>query len=425
MAVSKAELAKGENRSVRLGRQPEINIGTLGHVDNGKSTIVQSLTGVWTARHSEELRRGITIRVGYADASFYECPSCEPPSNYSTSSVCPNCKSETRFLRSVSFVDCPGHHSLMVTMLSGAAIMDGALFVISSNVKCPQAQDREHLLAAQMVGLRNLVVVQNKIDVVDRERAKQNYAEILDFTKNTVGEGAPVIPVSAQHRLNMDTLICAIQERMPTPKRDQSLSPRMSVLRSFDVNKPGTDSEDLAGGVVGGSIVQGVFKERDEVEIRPGIKVEDGNRVRYEALRATLGRLEAGGGEVRQASPGGLIALGTDLDPSVTKSDGLVGNVLGRVGTLPPTLEKVNLDVDLFEKAVGTEQLVPVQKIKMNEPLVLNAGTAVTSGVVVSAREELADVALKKPICAEPGSKVALSRRIGESWRLIGFGILR
>jgi translation initiation factor 2 subunit 3 len=403
------------------GQQPEVNIGTLGHVDNGKSTIVQSLTGVWTARHSEELRRGITIRVGYADAKFYECPYSDPPSNYSTGPICPN-GTLAKFLRSVSFVDCPGHHSLMVTMLSGAAIMDGALFVISSNVKCPQAQDREHLVAAQMIGLKNLVIVQNKIDVVDRERAKQNYDEILEFTRNTVAEGAPVIPVSAQHKLNMDALVGSIQERIPTPTRDQHLPPRMSILRSFDVNKPGTEIDHLNGGVVGGSVVQGGFRRGDEVEIRPGIKTEEGNKVRYEPLLAKVGRLEAGGGEVKQATPGGLIAMGTDLDPSLTKSDGLVGNVLGKVGTLPQTLEKVSLDVELFERAVGTEQLVPVQKVKMNEPLVLNAGTAVTSGVVVSAREDIVDVTLKKPISADPGSKVALSRRIGESWRLIGFG---
>ncbi|TMI30315.1 translation initiation factor IF-2 subunit gamma [Candidatus Bathyarchaeota archaeon] len=405
--------------------QPEINIGTLGHVDNGKSTIVQALTGVWTARHSEELRRGITIRIGYADASFYECPSCEPPYNYSTSKICPNCKSETKFLRSVSFVDCPGHHSLMVTMLSGAAIMDGSMFVISANVKCPQAQDREHMLAAQMVGLRKMVVVQNKIDVVDRARAKVNYQEIREFTKDTVAGNAPVIPVSAQHKLNMDVLIAAIQEKIPTPKRDSSVAPRMSILRSFDVNKPGTEVEDILGGVVGGSVVQGVFKRGEEIEIKPGIKVGESNRVTYERLVANVETLQAGDGEVKQAMPGGLIAVGTDLDPSITKSDGLVGNVLGRSGTLPDILEKVSLNVDLFERAVGTEQLVPVQKIKMNEPLVLNAGTAVTSGLVVSAREDIADVQLKKPICADPGSKVALSRRIGESWRLIGFGTIR
>ena len=394
-------------------------------MDNGKSTIVQSLTGVWTARHSEELRRGITIRIGYADASFYECPTCEPPSNYSTSKICPNDKTPTKFLRSVSFVDCPGHHSLMVTMLSGAAIMDGSLFVVSSNVKTPQAQDREHMLAAQMIGLHNMIMVQNKIDVVDRDRARANYKEIHDFAAGTVAEEAPVIPVSAQHKLNMDVLIWAIQEKIPTPKRDQSIDPRMSILRSFDVNRPGTEVEELVGGVVGGSILQGVLKKGDESEIRPGIKTEGTNKIAYESLITRVEDLQAGGGDVKHATPGGLIAVGTDLDPSITKSDGLVGNVLGRAGTLPATLEKVSLDIDLFEKAVGTEQLVAVQKIKTNEPLVLNAGTAVTSGIVVSAREDVADVSLKKPICADAGSKVALSRRIGDSWRLIGFGTIR
>ena len=405
--------------------QPEVNIGTLGHVDNGKSTIVQALTGVWTARHSEELRRGITIRIGYADSTFYECPSREPPSNYSTSKTCPNGGSPAKFLRSVSFVDSPGHHSLMVTMLSGAAIMDGALFVLSANVKAPQAQDREHMVAAQMIGLRNLIIVQNKIDVVDRARALENYGEIKDFIKETSAADAPIIPVSAQHKLNIDALIAAIQERIPTPVRDEVVNPRMSILRSFDVNKPGTEVEELVGGVVGGSVVQGVFKKGDEIEIRPGIKSDSGNKATYQPLIANVKALQAGGGDVKQAAPGGLVAVGTDLDPSVTKSDGLVGNVLGRAGTLPPTLEKVSLDVDLFEKAVGTELLVSVQKIKMNEPLVLNAGTAVTSGTVSSVRENIADVVLRKPISADPGYKVALSRRIGESWRLIGFGTIR
>ncbi len=303
--------------------------------------------------------------------------------------------------------------------------MDGALFVVSSNVKCPQAQDREHMLAADMIGLRKLVMVQNKIDVVDRTRAKENYDEILSFAKNTVAEGAPVVPISAQHKLNMDVLIEAIQQRIPTPKRDSTLPPRLSILRSFDINRPGTESDDLSGGVVGGSVVQGLFKLGDEVEIRPGIRSEEGSKVRFERLLASVESLQAGGADAKVATPGGLIAMGTDLDPSVTKSDGLVGNVVGKIGSLPPSMEKVSLDVELFDQAVGTEQLVPVQKIKMNEPLVLNIGTAVTSGVVASIRENLADVSLKKPICADPGSKIALSRRIGESWRLIGFGALR
>jgi translation initiation factor 2 subunit 3 len=416
---------KSEKKSDELVVQPEANIGTLGHVDNGKSTLVQALTGIWTARHSEELRRGITIKIGYADAFIYKCPKCRAPSNYTTRTKCPNCGSETKFVRAVSFVDCPGHHSLMVTMLSGSALMDGALFVLASNAKCPQAQDREHLLAAESVGIKNLIFVQNKIDVVTRERAIENHKEIETFVKGTVAEDSPIIPISAQHGTNIDVLLKEIEDRIPTPKRNLASAARGYVLRSFEVNKPGTDVDDLVGGVIGGSIIQGVFRVGDEVEIRPGILVQEGGKTRYERLLTTVRSLSVSRGPVQEARSGGLVGIGTDLDPSLTKSDGLVGSVAGKVDTLPPTMGSITLDVRLFEKVVGTEEAVPVDKIRTNEALVLNVGTTVTSGVVTSAREDVADVTLKKPICAESGAKVAISRRIADSWRLIGFGTLR
>lgn len=405
--------------------QPEVNIGTLGHVDNGKSTLVQALTGVWTARHSEELRRGITIKIGYADVFIYKCPKCRGPYNYTVQTKCPNCASETKFKRAMSFVDCPGHHSLMVTMLSGSALMDGALFVLASNAKCPQAQDREHLLAAQSVGIKNLVFVQNKIDVISKDRALENYKEIKGFVKGTIAEDAPIVPVSAQHGTNMDVLLREIEDRIPTPKRDLSAPPRLYVLRSFEVNKPGTEIDDIVGGVVGGSIVQGVFRVGDPIEIRPGILIQEAGKSRYEPLATTVRSLSVSKGQVQEATSGGLVGIGTDLDPSLTKSDGLVGSVAGKVGTLPTTLGKITLDVKLFEKVVGTELAVAVDKIRTNDALVLNVGTTVTSGVVSSACEDLADINLRKPVCVEVGAKVAISRRIADSWRLIGFGTLR
>jgi translation initiation factor 2 subunit 3 len=416
---------KEEKRREEPVVQPEVNIGTLGHVDNGKSTLVQALTGIWTARHSEELRRGITIRIGYADAFVYKCPKCHAPNNYTVQKKCPNCGTETKFQRAISFVDCPGHHSLMVTMLSGSALMDGALFVLASNAKCPQAQDREHLLAAQSVGIKKLVVVQNKIDVATKEGALENYKEIKAFVKGTIAEGAPIIPISAQHGTNIDVLLQEIEERIPTPKRDLDAPPRMYVLRSFEVNKPGTDVEEILGGIIGGSIVQGRFRVGDEIEIRPGIPVQEGGKTKYERLITTIRSLSVSKGQVQEATSGGLVGLGTDLDPSLSKSDGLVGSVAGKTDTLPLTMEKVTLDVKLFEKVVGTELVVPVERIRSNEALVLNVGTTVTSGIVTSARENLADITLKKPVCAEAQSKVAISRRIADSWRLIGFGTLR
>ncbi len=412
------------SKNIPIG-QPEVNIGTLGHVDNGKSTLVQALTGVWTARHSEELRRGITIRIGYADAYFFKCPNCKAPQCYTNDMKCSVCGSKTELLRGVSFVDCPGHHSLMLTMLSGAALMDGALFVVAADSKFPQAQDREHLLAAEMVGIKNIIIVQNKIDIVSKKRALENYNEIEEFIKGTLTEKSPIVPLSAHHSANLDLLIKIIEDRIPTPKRNISVDPKMHVLRSFDVNKPGTEIQDLAGGVLGGSIVEGVFKKGDNIEIRPGARIEKSGKQSYQPLFSTVEELHISKGKVNEAGPGGLVGIGTSLDPSNTKTDRLVGNMVGREGKLPDVLNKVTLDIQLFERVVGTEEQAPVDKIKTNEPLVLNVSTNVTSGIITSAREDIIDMDLKRPICALQGNKVAISRRIGDSWRLIGFGTIK
>jgi len=157
--------------TMRIPKQPECNIGTSGHVDHGKTSLVASITGVWASAHSEELKRGITIKVGYADAAFYKCSHTPPPEAYSTSPTCPVCGQETQLLRTVSFVDAPGHESLMTNMLAGAALMDGAILVIAANEPVPMPQTREHMLALQMLGMKKMVIVQNKIDRVDSEGA--------------------------------------------------------------------------------------------------------------------------------------------------------------------------------------------------------------------------------------------------------------
>jgi translation initiation factor 2 subunit 3 len=311
----------------------------------------------------------------------------------------------------------------MANMLSGAAVMDGSILVIASNEKVPQPQTREHLLALQMMGMKNIVIVQNKVDLISDIDAAENYKAIRSFVAGSVAADAPIIPVSAQHRLNIDALIEAIEENIPTPKRDENAPPLMHVLRSFDVNHPGLDESKLVGGVLGGTLLQGKLAEGDEIELKPGI-IDEG-KTEADPIVTRVTSVMTSAGKSRQASPGGLIAIGTELDPFFTRSDLLVGSVLGRPGNLPPVFESLSMDVKLFETAVGTQDQVKVDKIRMSEIFRLNVGTGVTVGIVSSSREAIVDCKLKKPICAAKGSRVAISRRIGDRWRLIGAGTVR
>jgi translation initiation factor 2 subunit 3 len=407
-----------------LARQPEINIGTMGHVDHGKTTLVQALTGVWASRHSEELKRGITIKLGYADMPVYKCPKCEPPKNYTTKPVCPACGSKAVFVRAVSFVDAPGHEALMATMLSGAAIMDGAILVIAADEPCPQPQTREHLAAANVIGIRNIIVVQNKIDIVDEKRAHQSYAEIKNFVKGTVAEDAPIIPISAQRGINTDILLQAMEELMPTPKRNETKPPFMYVVRSFDINRPGTTIDKLEGGVIGGTIVEGKLKVGDELEIRPGIAAAEGKNT-YTPLHSEIVSLQAGGKKVEEAHCGGLVGIGTLLDPSYSKADGLTGNIAGKTDMLPPILTELTLETQILDRAVGTKELMKIEEVSMNETLLLHVGAAITVGKVASIRKDTVLIKLTRPVCAQTASRVALSRKIAGRWRLIGYGTIR
>ena len=400
---------------------PEVNIGMVGHVDHGKTTLVAALSGVWTDRHSEELKRGISIKLGYADTTFRKCPECEGIDAYMVERICPKHGIETEILRTVSFVDSPGHETLMATMLSGAALMDGAVLVIAANEKCPRPQTKEHLMALEIIGVDKIVIVQNKIDIVSKDRVAENYREIMDFIRGTIAEDAPVIPVSAQQRVNVDAVIEAIESTIPTPERDLESSPLMYVARSFDVNKPGTRPERLVGGVIGGSLSRGVLRVGDEIEIRPGLKDEKGT---YNSIFTEVTSIVASGRTVESATPGGLIGIATKLDPYITKGDGLVGNVVGHPDRLPEVLYNFVMDVKLLERVVGAEEELLVERIKMNEPLMLSIGTSTTLGVVTSARDDLVEVRLRRPVCAEKGAKVAISRRVGSRWRLIGAGTI-
>ena len=425
-----------------ISRQATINIGTIGHVAHGKSTIVKAISGVQTVRFKNELVRNITIKLGYANAKIYKCDSesCQRPRKFRSAGSgkeddfpCdrPGCTGRFRIERHVSFVDCPGHDILMATMLNGAAIMDAALLLIAANESCPQPQTSEHLAAIEIMKLSHIIMLQNKIDLVKEVQAKDQYQSILKFVQGTVAEGAPVIPISAQLKYNIDVICEHICNKIPIPDRDFKSPPRLIVIRSFDVNKPGCEVDDIQGGVVGGSILRGVLKVGMEIEVRPGLisKDETGKTV-CSPIFSKITSMHADQNELQYAVPGGLIGVGTKIDPMLTRADRMVGQVLGAVGTLPSIFTEVEITHYLLRRLLGVRvegerKGARVQKLAKGEVLMINIGSLSTQGKVTAVKADLAKVSLDKPVCCEVGEKIALSRRVERHWRLIGWGQIR
>jgi len=393
--------------------QADVNIGLLGHVDHGKTTLTKALTGKWTDTHSEEMKRGISIRLGYADAYLYYCPKCKKTA---LDKKCTGCGGKAEVKRKISFVDAPGHETLMTTVISAASILDGALFLIAANEKCPQPQTLEHMLVLDTTGIKNVIVVQTKVDLVPKEKALENYREIKQFLKGTIAENAPVIPVSAHTGLNLDHLVQEIDRIKPREsRRDAPL--RMYISRSFDINKPGSEIAKIKGGVIGGSIVEGSLKLGEEIEISPGLARKEG--AAPEPIVSKVTALREENDELEEAGPGGLLALGTTIDPSITKSDGLVGSIIGKPGKMPEATSEITVKYSMLKRPD-----MDVQLLRETEPVVVNIHTYTGVGMVVKLAKGKAVIRLKRPTVVYDNMHVALSRKVGQRWRLSAWGTI-
>jgi translation initiation factor 2 subunit 3 len=426
--TKKLKPEKSTNLKELIKKQAECNIGLVGHVDHGKTTLVKALTGDWTDRHSEEQERGISIKLGYSNATILYCPECDEYMTYYMAEAarkkgqprynCPNCSKALEFKRNISFVDAPGHEILMATMLSGASLMNGACLLISADERCPQPQTREHLEALNIANIKNIIIIQNKIDAVSKEQALENYKQIKEFVKGTIAQNAPVIPVSAVFGANLNLIVRAFEEIIKSPAIEEGEEFQFLVARSFDINRPGTQINDLKGGVIGGSVLKGKVQVGEEIEIRPGLRVKNN----YQPLRTKIASISQGANPLEEAIPGGLIGLGTMLDPALTRGDSLIGHLVGRPDTLPEIISEVEIEVHLLERVLGSEVQMKVQQLKHNEKLLIVVGTEKTAGTVIKILKNSYIVSLSPPICAPVNSIFAISRIINRRYRLIGYG---
>jgi len=387
---------------------PELNVGVVGHIDHGKTTLLNRLSGKFADTHSEELKRGITIKLGYADTTIHKDKEKF------------NIEKKGTPLRYISFIDAPGHEMLMATMLSGAAIIDAAILVIAANEGI-KPQTKEHLIALQAKKVKNIIIVQNKIDLVTKEQALKNYKEIKEFVKGSAAENSPIIPISAQQEINIDKLLEKLCE-LKIPEKQKDSEPIFLIARSFDINRPGKSIEKLNGGVLGGILKKGTLKVGNEIEIKPGLIITKANQKTYQTLTTKILSLYKGNSSVKEITPGASISIETGLDPFLTKTDSLTGCIIGLKGQLPEISHKIKIKTKLFKEVLGTKDNKKVDPLKIKEMLMLSVNTTITVGTVEKIKEDEVEINLNIPIVALKKDNVGIARNIDRHWRLIGWG---
>jgi translation initiation factor 2 subunit 3 len=405
--------------------QPVTNFGMLGHVANGKSTIVKNISGEATQRHSDEKIKNITIKLGYANAKIYQCPKCPKPECYqSTSSAiyehrCVLCAEPCDLKRHVSFVDCPGHHLLMSTMLGGACVMNYAILVESAtNDKIPELQTMEHFEIAQEAQIPISFVCLNKLDLMIKNKNKvpdiieriENFVQSYGEKENKV----PVIPVSGTHDINIDVVLEYIAN-IPIPKKDLTKDFKMLVIRSFNINKERIPINELKGGVIGGSLMVGMIDLNDEVIIYPGYTkknpVNSSKVWTCVPLKTRALSIHSGKNSLNYAIPGGLIGIQLDIDPSFTGDDRLTGNVIyNKNRQNVKVYEEITLKYKKLTRKL-TEYITEYsKKFDVKDIIQININSNNVLSKIKSITKESIELVLDKPICLELGETVTISK---------------
>lgn len=353
-------------------------VGTAGHVDHGKSTLVRRLTGMDPDRLQEEKDRGLTIDLGFAWLTL--------PSG-----------------RDVSIVDVPGHKRFVKNMLAGAVGFDLALLVIAAD-EGPRQQTREHLAILEVLGVTSLLVVLTKIDAADPELRQIVEMDVQELLQGTAFAGAPAISVSAATGEGIDGLLHAIDERLTeTRERIDRGRPRLAVDRVFPVHGFGT--------VVTGTLIDGALAVGDAVEFCPSgrsgrIRGLQRHGRQVERLRpGTRAAVNVGGIHAHDIQRGAVLAHPGDMK-AVTG----VGVRLRAVSTLSTPIRRVSgvsflsgtAESEARLRLLDRDDLFPGDEawatVYLDEPMALrdadrfvvrNANETIGGGVVVTSGARL------------------------------------
>jgi len=406
--------------------QPTINIGCLGSVTDGKSSMVNTICKIKTQKHSSEHIRNITIKLGYANAKIFKCNNCAEPDCYESfksninTAKCSLCNDEMKLIKHISFVDCPGHNDLLLTMLNGISVMDHSIIVVSAVEAIEtKRQLKEHITAAGISNMKDYIVCLNKLDLIERSMVTQKYHEIKRYLENTPIINAPIIPTSFNRGINKKSLLKYIVENFNEPEKNLDKSPLFVVTRSFDVNKPGCLPTDLSGGILGGSLIEGIIKNNDIIEIRPGIIKKTNEGILYKPLVTKITKIKSENNILPLVIPGGLIALGTELDSYYTKNDMAVGNICGYPNKLPNVYNKIKIKFCNLENYFEESKEI----IKVKDNVIINYNSTSILAQIENIKDDVILLNLVgRLICIEKDNILIISRKLKEGCKIIGRG---
>lgn len=385
-----------------MENQPIINIGCLGSVSDGKSTLVKVLTGIRTQKHSNEKIRNITIKQGYGNLKIYE-----KDNKYS----CENIDNDSILKNHISFVDCPGHQEFIQTMLGSISLMDGAIIVIAVNqplINKPQLI--QHLAAAKIGKLDKIIICLNKIDLVKKSILFKYKLELDKILKEYEITPHIIIPTCFNKNIGINYLLSAIMELFnPASYLDRiNKKSLFNISRSFDINKVGINYNNVVGGVIGGSLSAGKFKINDIIEIRPGYVSKNISK----PIITKILSIKTDTTFLDEIIPGGLIAIGTDIDPFYCKNDMLVGNVIGLKDELPPIYTNIELNLKII--TLFGYKWEP--KIKDN--VVLQIGTRICDAILTKIQDKYY-FELLKPVCIEDNQYIIICYNINKILKIV------
>ncbi len=402
-----------------IKNQATTNIGTAGSVSHGKSTLIYCLTGTKTQKFKQEQIRNITVKLGYSGAKiFYDSETGKTitvPSKLAKGkdTYFDEASGKNMVLtRHVSFVDCPGHDAYMSTMITGSTIMDHVFFVIAANESVPQPQTFEHLLALKHADIKDYLVIHNKMDLLRKHDVLEHKKELDDFLYGSPASDSQIIPISAESHQNIDKICNYLQSSPPCRNIDTSIT-KMIIVRSFNQNRPNTKISELKGAVVGGTIMSGVISIGDLIEIRPGVIIGDTIRPLYSKVTS----LECDGVELEYAVPGGLIAVGLELDAGLSSSDRLEGFQLGHIGSMSEVANSVSGKFKKIKKpGAKNTSLMKGEIIQL-----VSNGAMTVKGTVTMYKKKKISIQLTYPICVDLNDKIVIMKSTDESsWELHG-----